>query len=935
MRIQEISWCLTLTLRLRRGEPVAQLLEDRRPVAAGDLECLLKCHRRAFPRPGPSCPTAAGQVRAAIRAAPSDPSARCDGVENKVLADRMGDDGQAWNLGGNSLSALSGTRVVDLTARWGDLAGRILASLGAEVVKVEPPGGAVARRLGPFVDDQWVGTESSLTWMAMGRGKRSVVIDRDQAGDRSALAALVAGADVLIDNDDAVDTWGLTPDVSSGLIWASVTPYGLDGPKANWAADELSIEAAGGLLALQGDPDRAHVPVGYQQASCHGGGQAAADICIALYERDRSGRGQRIDTSAQAAVVLATMHASPWATVFGENVPGTCDTRAEQREFWPGVPVKLMWQAADGWAQIAFLLPEMGERTSHELMAWAEREGLVPDDLVGRDWHHWKRELAAGTTTAEEVVRMFDVVADFVATRTKREIFDHGLATRTLCAPIYTAQDVLDDRQLKFRRYFEGVDGLQRAGAFAQMTATPLVELPPAPSLDADGALRHHPWPPRSSQPAPASVRSHTSGPRTSGPTPPGPAVPAGQSERVGVFEGLKVADFAWVGVGPLIARALADQGATTVHIESETRPDMLRQIGPFHEGIPGLDRSQFFAFVNTSKVSLACDLSTEAGRELGRRVIDWADVVVESFTPGTMARFGVDYESLRDDHPDLVMLSTSLRGQDGPERRYGGFGSQGVAVTPLYVVTGWPDRPPAGPWGAYTDFCAPRFGISALAAALLHRRRTGVGQHIDLSQVEAAMHFAEPLLLDHQINDRDTTPQGLLRAHACPHALVPTAADDRFVTVACETADQWRALVEVAAPTLDQWSGPAWDTVAARVERQGAIEEALCRWSAPQEPFALAEHLATSGVPASVVNWSTDLMEDAQLQHRGYYSVLDHGEVGPVFYDGTGSILSATPSIQRSAAPCLGQHTDHVLRDLLGLSDVEIAHYREAGALR
>ena len=818
------------------------------------------------------------------------------------------------------MSALLGIRVVDLTARWGELAGRILAELGAEVVKVEPPGGATSRRLGPFIDDRCDGPDSSLTWMALGRGKKSVVIDPDVEADGDALAALVAGADVLIDNGDAATTWGLSPgpDTETGLIWASITPYGLDGPKADWAADELAIEAAGGLLSLQGDTDRPHVPVGYQQASCHAGGQAAADICIALYEREVSGRGQCIDTSAQAAIVLATMHASPWATVFGENVPGTCDTRRQQREFFPGVPLKLMWQTADGWAQITFQLPGMGERTSHELMVWAEREGMVPPDQQGRDWHHWKAEVTAGTLTAEDVCRMFDTIAAFVATRTKREIFDHGLATRTLCAPIYTAQDVLDDRQLEFRQYFQDLDGLRRAGRFAAMTATPLVELPAAPTLDADGELRSTPWPRR------PDVTPHAPTPASGSP-----------AERDGVFDGIKVADFAWVGVGPLIARALADQGATTVHIESEAKPDMLRQIGPFHEGVPGLDRSQFFAFVNTSKRSLACDLSTEAGRDLARRMIEWADVVVESFTPGTMARFGLDYASLRHDHPDLVMISTCLRGQDGPERGYGGFGSQGVAVTPLYTATGWPDRPPAGPWGAYTDFCAPRFGISALASALRHRLRTGEGQHIDLSQVEAAMHFAEPLLLDCQINGRNTTPQGLTRAHACPHTLVPTAADDRFVTVACETPEQWRALVALAAPALDEWSGPGCDEVAARVEHKDAIEAALARWAAPQEPFALAERLATGGVPASAVNWSADLLEDPQLAHRGYYSVLDHGELGPVLYDGTGSILSETPSVQRLAAPCLGQHTDEVLQDLLGLTEAEIGAYRDAGALR
>lgn len=813
-------------------------------------------------------------------------------------------------------NVLSGTRVVDLTSRWGDLAGRILAELGADVVKIEPPDGATARRLGPFVNDRLDGSESSLTWMAVGRGKKSVVIDRDKADDRVALATLVARADVLIDSGDAASTWGLTPDRDSGLIWASITPYGLDGPKAAWAADDLSIEAAGGLLALQGDHDRPPVPVGFPQASCHGGGQAAADICIALFERDVSGRGQRIDTSAQAAIVLAGMHASPWATVFGENVPGTCDTRAEPRQYWPGVPAKLLWRTADGFAQISFLLPEMGERTSHELMVWAEREAMVPTDQIGRDWRHWKQELAHGSISVDEVQAMFVTIANFVATRTKREVFDHGLRTRTLCAPVYTAGDVLDDRQLEFRNYFQEVDGLRRAGSFAKLSGTPLAELPAAPPLDANGVLRNDPWSKR--QPTVAS---------TSWPSPV-------DQKRDGVFDGLKVADFAWVGVGPLITRALADQGATTVHVESEAKPDMLRQVGPFASGIPGLNRSQFFAFVNTSKVSLACDLSNVAGRELARRLIDWADVVVESFTPGNMAKFGLDYATVSRDRPDLVMLSTCLRGQDGPERHYGGFGGQGVAVTPLYSATGWPDRQPAGPWGAYTDFCAPRFGISALVSALLHRRRTGVGQYIDLSQVEAAMHFAEPLLLDHQVNGRETAPQGHTRAHACPHTLLPTSSDDRYVTVACETSEQWQALVAITAPLLDRWSGADLADVADRAEHGDVIEERLNRWAMPQEPFALAERLATNGVPSSVVQWSTELLEDPQLQHRRYYTVLDHDEVGPVLYDGTGSIMSETPAIQRSAAPCLGQHTNHVLRDLLGLSEAEITSYQDAGAL-
>src|SRR5690606_16670510 len=153
--------------------------------------------------------------------------------------------------------------------------------------------------------------------------------------------------------------------------------------------------------------------------------------------------------------------------------------------------------------------------------------------------------------------------------------------------------------------------------------------------------------------------------------------------------------------------------------------------------------------------------LNVEEGRTIARRLVDWADIVVESFTPGTLARWGLDWETISRDRPDLVMLSTCLRGQTGPERTYTGFGGQGAALAGIHALTGWPDRPPIGPWGAYTDFINPRFGVAALASVLIHRRQTGLGQHIDLGQVEAGIHFIEPLVLDYTVNGRAAGPAG------------------------------------------------------------------------------------------------------------------------------------------------------------------------------
>ena len=169
----------------------------------------------------------------------------------------------------------------------------------------------------------------------------------------------------------------------------------------------------------------------------------------------------------------------------------------------------------------------------------------------------------------------------------------------------------------------------------------------------------------------------------------------------------------------------------------------------------PGINRSQFFANFNTSKQGLRLELNEPNDRAVARKLADWADVVVESFTPGTMARYGLDYATLSANRSDLVMVSTCMRGQTGPERHYTGFGNQGAALAGLVAITGWPDRAPAGPWGAYTDFITPRYGIAALTAALLHRDATGEGQYIDLSQIEAGIQFQAPLLLDHAVNGR------------------------------------------------------------------------------------------------------------------------------------------------------------------------------------
>ena len=244
-------------------------------------------------------------------------------------------------------------------------------------------------------------------------------------------------------------------------------------------------------------------------------------------------------------------------------------------------------------------------------------------------------------------------------------------------------------------------------------------------------------------------------------------------------LEDIKVLDFMWALAGPGTTRTLADYGATVVRIESANRVDGARTVGPFKNNQPAHDGSGLFGTYNAGKLGLGLDLSKPEAREVVLDLVRWADVVCESFSPKAMRAWRLDYDALRVVKPDLIMLSSCLMGQTGPLSGFVGFGTMAAAVSGFYNLCGWPDRPPSGPFGAYTDYVAPRFGAVAILAALDYRKRTGKGQYIDQSQAESALHFLAPALLDCAANGRMSQGLGNDDPNYAPHGVYPALGND------------------------------------------------------------------------------------------------------------------------------------------------------------
>jgi benzylsuccinate CoA-transferase BbsF subunit len=417
-------------------------------------------------------------------------------------------------------------------------------------------------------------------------------------------------------------------------------------------------------------------------------------------------------------------------------------------------------------------------------------------------------------------------------------------------------------------------------------------------------------------------------------------SAPATMAARViPAFRGIRIADFSWVIAAPMATEYLAIHGADVIRIETRSRPDVIRGALPFPSGGQGPNDTAYYANFNQGKRGITLNLRHPRSVELALRLVATCDAAVENYVPGTLARLGLGYDALRAVRPDLVLLSTALAGQTGPNRGFRGFGNVIQGSAGITHLTGWPDRPPVGTGVPYTDFVTGHIAAAVLMAALDHRARTGEGQYIDLSQQEAGLECLDAALLEYTANGTVMARAGNRHPSAAPHGVFLCRPDDaylddrdRWLALAAFTDADWRALV--AAMGTPEWAaGPRFRTLLGRKAHEDELEQRIGDWTGRHAAREAETILRRHGVPVSVVAASRDLFDDDQLQARGHWVAARHPSLGDFPLQAPTYRLDGVRPDPPRHPPLLGGDNEAVYRDLLGLSAAEYVALAESGA--
>ncbi len=774
---------------------------------------------------------------------------------------------------------LEGIRVIDLADEKGELCGRLLADLGAEVVRAEPSGGANSRRLPPFVP----GTRQSLYFAFRNANKRGVTLDLEQPGGPERLRRLLEGADVLIESfaPGSLDAAGLAPaaliEADPGLVVTSISDFGQTGPHRDYLGTDMLGFASGGMMHRAGAPHRPPLVAPGALAYDAAGVTAAFATLLACYQRLRYGRGQHIDVSVQEAVA----NLADWSLP-GFSQSGQVGGRA-------GAGIYPLYRCADGWVRIILLTP----RHWHAMLEWMGD----PEELRNPEYEQFIARLM-NREAIDPVLGAFFLEQKKVDAA--REAQRRGITITPLLEP----GEVLSNEHTVARATFRSLEILP--GVSAQIASG---------FLEVDGERMG----PRQRAPSIGEHDDQIPAARASGTRPGAAIADAPADPRPYPFAGLRVLDFGGGAVGVEVGRLLAEYGAEVIKIETRTAPDFIRVI------LAG-EMNPAFASSSRSKQSLGVNCKTAEGLRLVRRLAESADVAIENNGTGVMDRLGLGPEALHEINPRIIYFSSHLAGSHGPWKNWIGYGPSTHALSGLQYLWNHPDDTdtPAGSTNVHPDHLVGRFGALGVTAGLIERERTDRGLHLEVAQFEAIIGLLGDWFARESLAPGSVRPLGNTSERGAPWGAFPCKGEDEWCAINVRSDAEWRALSAVMGEP-DWAKRPAYDSAAGRIAARDELEQRLAEWTAGHKPVELMHTLQAARVPAAVVQHPRHQLEDPHLAERRYHRPIEQPPLGRLVLEGPAFRGSQLPEEVIGPAPALGEHTREIAGKLLGLSDSEI----------
>ena len=781
---------------------------------------------------------------------------------------------------------LAGLRVVELaTDIAGPYATKLLADAGADVVKVEHPAGGDPMRRWTSARVELPPGDDGVLFRFLNASKRSVAIDWTTPGGRAEVARLIAGADVVIESvgPDAGVEWPAVAASAPATSLVSISWFGRTGPWKDRPATEFTVQAWAGSTAIRGTIDREPLAAGGRLGEWLGGGYAAIGALAAAIGARRAGRGRHVDLSLLEAVHLSM---APFATVV-DGFSGGAFVQSRT------VEIPSIEPAADGYVGFCTITNQQWR----DFLVLIEHGELVDDP-----------ELAHYFTRDQRRHEIYAMIHAWTRQRTIADIIEQATLLRIPAVPIGNGATV------------PGLEHFRERGAYVPQPETGFVQ-PRAPYRLGRGTLRPFVRSPRLGEHT-AEVLAER--------RPASPPAPAGDALPLA---GLRVVDFTMFWAGPFVGHFLSVLGADVIKVESIQRPDGIRFASTQQ---PTAERwwewSAMFHGMNAGKRGITLDLSRPRGLEIAKGLLATADATVENFSPRVLDNLGLRYEELARANPRLVMVRMPAFGLGGPWRNRTGFAQTMEQISGMAWTTGFSDGPPVIPRGP-CDPLAGMHAVLALLVALEHRRRTGEGQLVESTMVEAALNATADQVLEWQAYGTLATRDGNHGPVAAPQNLYACRGDERRIALAVVTDAHWRALVDLLGRP-DWATDQALATASGRHARQDRIDVELARWCGEEDRDALVARLLAAGIPAAPVLHPRELARNPQVRARGFFEIETHPVTRTHELPGLPMRIAGIDRWYRAPAPTLGQHTAEVLRDLLGIDDEEIAQLQADGII-